>query len=185
MRLVTLVFVVLTPTGLLFSAEPKLEFNRDIRPILSDKCNRCHGPDAVAKKIPLRLDKEAIAKSDLGGRRAIVEGDPASSEMIHRITAEKKSMRMPPVYSGLTLTDHEIETLRTWIAQGAKWQQHWSFIPPVTPVIPAVKNAAWVRNPVDAFVAERLEREGLSPSPEASRETLLRRVTLDLTGVPP
>src|SRR3954471_21977432 len=130
MRPVTLVFVVLTSSSLLLSAEPKLEFNRDIRPILSDKCNRCHGPDAVAKKIPLRLDREAVAKSDLGGRRAIVEGDPASSEMIRRITAEKKAVRMPPAYSGLTLSDRDIETLRTWIAQGAKWQQHWSFIPP-------------------------------------------------------
>src|SRR3978361_374681 len=111
-----------------FCAEAPLEFNRDIRPILSDKCNRCHGPDAAAKKIPLRLDREAIAKSDLGGRRAIVEGDPAASEMIRRITAEKKAVRMPPAYSGLTLTEREIETLRTWIAQGAKWQQHWAFI---------------------------------------------------------
>ena len=104
--------------------------------------------------------------------------------MIRRITAENKAIKMPPVYSGLSLTDREIETLRTWIAQGAKWQRHWSFLAPVMPVVPEVKNAAWVRNPIDAFVAERLDREGLTPSPEASRETLLRRVSLDLTGVP-
>ncbi len=184
MRSFTLALAFLVPAGSVFGAERPLEFNRDIRPILSDKCNRCHGPDSAAKKIPLRLDREAAAKSDLGGRRAIVEGDPAASEMIRRITAEKKAVRMPPVYSGLSLTDREIETLRTWIAQGAKWQQHWSFLPPVVPAIPPVKNPAWIRNPIDAFVAERLDREGLPPSPEASKETLLRRVSLDLTGVP-
>ena len=182
MRSFTPALAFLVSAASAFGADRPLEFNRDIRPILSDKCNRCHGPDAAAKKIPLRLDREAAAKSDLGGRRAIVEGDPASSEMIHRITAEKKAVKMPPVYSGLSLTDREIETLRTWIAQGAKWQQHWSFLPPVTPAIPPVKNMAWTRNPIDAFVAERLDREGLSPSPEASKETLLRRVSLDLTG---
>ena len=184
MRSLTLALAFVLPAGSVFSADRPLEFNRDIRPILSDKCNRCHGPDAVAKKIPLRLDREAIAKSDLGGRRAIVEGEPAASEMIRRITAEKKAIKMPPVYSGLSLTDKEIETLRTWIAQGAKWQQHWAFLPPVTPASPQVKNPAWIRNPIDAFVAEQLDREGLGPSPEASKETLLRRVSLDLTGVP-
>ncbi|MEO8128179.1 MAG: DUF1549 domain-containing protein, partial [Bryobacteraceae bacterium] len=184
MRPLTLALAFLSCSASVFGVDRPLEFNRDIRPILSDKCNRCHGPDATAKKIPLRLDREAIAKSDLGGRHAIVEGDPAASEIIRRITADKKSIKMPPVYSGLSLTDHEIETLRTWIAQGAKWQQHWSFLPPVKPAIPQVKNAAWVRSPIDAFVAERLEREEMTPSPEASKETLLRRVSLDLTGVP-
>src|SRR5215469_16724614 len=143
------------------------EFNRDIRPILSDKCYNCHGADAVAKKIPLRLDSEAAAKADLGGRRAIVEGDPGSSEMIQRITSENKAKRMPPAYSGLKLSESEIAALREWVAQGAKWQKHWAFIPPVRPAEPAVKNASWVRNPIDAFVLARLEREGLSPSPEA------------------
>src|SRR5947209_3301562 len=103
MRRLIYALVFVAPAA--FPAEAPLEFNRDIRPILSDKCNRCHGPDAAAKKIPLRLDREAVAKSDLGGRRAIVEGDPASSEMIRRITAEKKAVRMPPAYSGLTLSD--------------------------------------------------------------------------------
>src|SRR5438874_9468982 len=92
-----------------------VEFNRDVRPILSDKCFSCHGADAVAKKIPLRLDSEAAAKADLGGRRAVVEGDPASSQMIRRITAENKAQRMPPVYSGLKLSEAEIATLRDWV----------------------------------------------------------------------
>jgi hypothetical protein len=177
--------LLFTPASLLWAGEQTVQFNRDIRPILSDKCLSCHGTDAVAKRIPLRLDSEAAAKADLGGRRAIVEGDPVASQLIKRVTAENKAMRMPPVYSGLKLTDGEIETLRAWIAQGAGWQKHWAFIPPVRAELPAVKTSGWVRNPIDAFVAARLEREGLAPSPEAGRETLLRRVSLDLTGLPP
>ncbi len=169
----------------LYSAQRTIEFNRDVRPILSDKCYSCHGTDAANKKIPLRLDSEAAAKADLGGRHAIVDGDPASSQLILRITSENKSTRMPPVYSGMKLTEAEIATLRDWVAQGAKWQKHWAFIPPVRPALPALKNSAWPRNPIDAFVAARLDREGLAPAPEAGPETLLRRVTLDLTGLPP
>src|SRR5262249_4663532 len=111
-------------------------------------------------------------------------GDPETSELVKRITAPQPR-RMPPSYSGLSLTEREVETLRTWVAQGAKWQQHWSFIPPVRPELPVVRNTGWVNNPIDRFVLERLEREGLSPSPDASREILLRRVSLDLTGLPP
>ena len=167
------------------AADRPVEFNRDIRPILSDKCFLCHGPDAKTKNIPLRLDVETTAKADLGGRRAIVEGNPAQSTLIHRVTAEKPALRMPPVHTGLKLTDAEMAKLRAWIEQGAKWQQHWSFIPPKRSDLPKVQNAAWVRNPIDAFVLERLEREGLKPTEEASKETLLRRVSLDLTGLPP
>jgi len=180
MRAFALTLTLLSPA--LYGA---VEFNRDVRPILADKCYNCHATDAAAKKIPLRLDSEAAAKADLGGRRAIVEGDPGASQMIRRITSENKAQRMPPVYSGLKLTAAEIETLRQWVAEGAKWQKHWSFIPPVRPPLPAVKNAAWPRNPIDAFVLQKLERERLQPSPEAGRETLLRRVSLDLTGLPP
>src|SRR2546423_2934723 len=150
-----------------WSAVPPIEFNRDVRPILSDKCWTCHGPDAVAKKIPLRLDSEAAA------RRVIDSG-----ALVKRITAEP-ARRMPPAYSGLALTDREIETLREWVAQGGQWQKHWSFIPPVRPAVPPGANA------IDWFVRERLRREGLSPAPEATRDVLLRRVSLDLTGLPP
>src|SRR4051794_4602263 len=101
------------------SAGRLVEYNRDVRPILSDKCFACHGPDAAAKKIPFRLDREAAAKADLGGHRAIAEGDASASTLVQRITAEKPALRMPPVYSGLKLTDAEIETLKTWIEQGA------------------------------------------------------------------
>jgi hypothetical protein len=184
-RSIGLVFL-LGSVPLLCGAERTIEFNRDVRPILTEKCYACHGADAVAKKIPLRLDSEAAAKADLGGgRHAVVDGDTAASLMVQRITAENKGMRMPPVYSGVKLTDSEIDTLRTWIAQGAKWQKHWAFIPPVRPELPAVKTPGWVRNPIDAFILARLEREGLTPSPQASKETLLRRVSLDLTGLPP
>ena len=162
-----------------------VDFNRDIRPILSDKCFSCHGPDAVAKKIPLRLDSEAAAKADLGGRRAIVEGDPDASTVVKRITAEKPAMRMPPVYSGLKLTELEIQTIQEWIRQGAKWQKHWAFIPPVRRPLPAVSDAGWAKTPIDNFVLQHLDGAGLKPSPEASREALIRRVSLDLTGLPP
>ncbi len=150
------------------AAAAGLEFNRDVRPILSDKCYLCHGPDAAAKGVPVRLDLEADA------RRVIDRG-----EVVRRITAEDPARRMPPVWSGLKLEPREIETLREWIAQGAKWQKHWSFLPPVRRQVPPG------RHPIDYFVGERLKREGLAPSPEAPRETLLRRVSLDLTGLPP
>ncbi len=185
MRSFGFALILFAPASLIFGAERTFEFNRDVRPILADKCYSCHGADAVAKKIPLRLDSETAAKADLGGRRAIVEGDPVASQLVQRITAENKGKRMPPVYSGLKLTDNEIETLRTWVAQGAKWQKHWAFITPERPHLPAAKTSGWVRNPIDAFVLARLEREGLTPSPEATKETLLRRVSLDLTGLPP
>ncbi len=162
-----------------------VEFNRDIRPILSDKCYTCHGPDKANRKSLLRFDNEAGAMADLGGHFAIVPGDPAKSEMVRRITAENKALRMPPVYSGVKLSDREIELIRDWIAQGAKWEKHWSFIPPKRPELPQVSDSKWVRNPIDAFVLARLDREGLKPSPEAERAVLLRRVALDLTGIPP
>ncbi len=158
-----------------------VEFNRDVRPIFSDKCYVCHGPDAAAKHVPFRLDSETAAKADLGGgKHAIVEGDADASELVKRITAVKPGMRMPPVASGLTLSAGEIATLREWVSEGAKWQKHWSFIPPVRPEIP-IKNVA----PLDAFVLQKLQREGLKPSAEANRETLIRRVSLDLTGLAP
>ncbi|MBK5293356.1 MAG: DUF1553 domain-containing protein [Acidobacteriia bacterium] len=166
-------------------AQRRVEFNRDVRPILSDKCFLCHGPDAVNRKIPLRLDSEAAAKADLGNRRAIVEGNPKLSGLMHRITAEKTAVRMPPAYSGLKLSPEEVETLRTWIAQGARWEKHWAFNPPRRAEPPAVKQRGWVRNPIDAFILARLERAALAPSSEAAKETLLRRVSLDLTGVAP
>ena len=150
-----------------FQARP-IDFNRDIRPILSDKCFACHGPDATTKKIKLRLDSEAAATADLGrGRRAVVPGDIENSQLVRRITAADEAMRMPPADSGHKLTDAEIRLLTEWIRQGAKWQQHWAFVPPVKPSLPQVQNKSWPKNEIDYFVLARLEREGLQPSPEA------------------
>ena len=166
-----------------------IEFNRDIRPILSDKCFQCHGP--ASQQATLRLDLEDGARHALsGGRFAIVPGDPANSQMIKRITATNPAIRMPRAQGGAAagepLSERQIALLTRWIEQGATWQKHWSFIPPKRPELPKVlKDAKWVRNPIDAFVLERLEREGLKPSAEADRTTLLRRVSLDLTGLPP
>src|SRR5579862_4672934 len=175
---------LLTAALPLFGAS--IEFNRDVRPILSDKCYTCHGPDAKSKNVPFRLDSEAAAKAELsGGKHAIVDGDPASSELIRRVTSEKPAQRMPPAFTGVKLTDAEVETLKQWIAQGAKWQKHWSLIPPVRAALPDVKDTAWPRNPIDRFVLHHLDQEGLQPSAEASKETLIRRVSLDLTGLPP
>jgi len=166
-----------------------IEFNRDIRPILSDKCFQCHGP--ALQMATLRFDLEDGAKHALsGGRFAIVPGDPANSQLLKRITATNPAVRMPRSQGGAgagePLTEREIALLSRWIEQGAKWQKHWSFIPPKRPELPkGLKDPKWVRNPIDAFVLERLEREGLKPSVEADRATLLRRVSLDLTGLPP
>lgn len=151
-----------------------IEFNRDVRAILSDNCFQCHGPDAKAKKIPLRLDIEAEAKA-----KVIIPGKPDESELIKRVTSESKAKKMPPVYTGHSLSQKQIEILRQWIADGAQWQAHWAFIPPKKATVSTGANA------IDYFVRARLEKEGLKPSPEASRETLLRRVSFDLTGLPP
>ena len=157
----------------------KVEFNRDIRPILSDTCYTCHGPAKSTRKADLRLDTEA------GLFGVVVPGKLRESELWQRITAAQSSKHMPPPKSGRKLTARQVELIRRWIEQGAKWQNHWAFISPQRPALPPVKDTAWPRNPIDHFVLARLEREGLRPAPEASRETLIRRVTLDLTGLPP
>ena len=163
-----------------------VEFNRDIRPILSDKCYTCHGPDESKRKSKLRLDTEAGAKSDLGGHFAIAPGNASNSELIRRVTSTDLARRMPPSYAGAArLTDREIDLLTRWVAQGAKWQKHWSFLPPVRPALPQIRDRNWPKSAIDHFVIARLEREGLKPSPEADRRTLLRRVSFDLTGLPP
>ena len=146
-----------------------VEFNRDIRPILSDRCYACHGPDRQAE--------EQIAARYGGWRQERTRRpfrycarDAAGSEMIRRVTSSDMARRMPPAYSGAArLTDREIGLLTRWIAQGAPWQKHWSFIPPVRPALPAVHEPGWPKNPIDDFVLARLEREGLKPSAEADR----------------
>ena len=169
------------------STPATVEFNRDIRPILSDRCFACHGPDEANRKTALRFDTEEGAFTELaGGSFAIVRGEPEKSGMLRRITSDNEAVRMPPAYLGHDkLSDREIDLIRRWIEQGARWQKHWSFVPPKRPQLPRVKRQDWPRNPIDSFILRRLEREGLSPSPEADQVTLIRRVTLDLTGLPP
>ncbi len=163
-----------------------VDFNFEVRPILSDKCFRCHGPDARERKAGLRLDtKEGAFGESESGLRAIVPGKPDESELVARITSADESERMPPKSLGRTLTAAEIDILKRWVAQGAEWQPHWSFRPPAAAPVPAVKHADWPRNAIDRFVLARLEAEGRSPAPEADRERLIRRVTFDLTGLPP
>ncbi len=164
------------------SGQEKLTFNRDIRPILSNACFACHGFDAKERKAGLRLDTPEGATADLGGYAAIVPGDPAKSEAWLRILSNDKDEVMPPSDFHKTLTAEEKETIRRWIEQGGEYQQHWSFVVAEKPAVPAVADAT---NPIDAFLQNRLEKEGLSPAGEASKETLIRRVTLDLTGLPP
>ncbi|MFN3322750.1 MAG: DUF1553 domain-containing protein [Bryobacteraceae bacterium] len=163
------------------------EFNRDIRPILSDRCFACHGPDAGNRAAGLRLDIEEAAKSPLPSKRiAIIPGDPERSELLRRVASDNRAVRMPPAYAGHDkLSDSEIALLGRWIERGAAWQKHWSFLPPKRAPLAVPLDHAWVRNPIDSYVLDRLQREGLQPSPEADRATLLRRVTLDLTGLPP
>ena len=177
-------------TTTLGAAEPPLprqvEFNRDIRPILSDTCFQCHGPDQAKRKAGLRLDLETSAKAAVDGHFAIVPGQPARSELIRRVTTGDAKDRMPPVEAGRQLTPHQIELLRRWIEQGAQWQAHWSLIAPQRPAVPRLGGQqSAITNPIDNFILTRLAAEGLQPSPEADRATLLRRVSLDLTGLPP
>jgi hypothetical protein len=164
----------------------KVDFNFQVRPILSDKCFKCHGPDTGNRKAGLRLDtKDGAFGESESGAVAVVPGKVGESELYRRITAADETERMPPRSLGRTLSPAEIDVLRRWIEQGAEWQSHWSFRPPAAPTAPEVRRTAWPRNPIDRFVLARIEAEGRTPSPEADKERLVRRVTFDLTGLPP
>jgi hypothetical protein len=161
-------------------------YNRDIRPILSENCFPCHGADSAARKANLRLDRlddAILPRKD--SQPAIVPGKPQESAVVSRITATDPDDIMPPTKTHKVLTADQKELLKQWIAGGAKYQAHWSLIAPTRPKLPEVQNRRWVRNPIDAFILARLEKEGLTPAPEADRRTLARRVCLDLTGLPP
>jgi hypothetical protein len=190
-RLVPVPFVILVAAASLATAAEerlpeRVEFNRDIRPILSNICFQCHGPDQAQRKADLRLDTEVGATSDLGdGRHAIVAGKPEQSELIRRIISTDPDSMMPPRDFERRLSPGQIKLLTRWIEQGAKWEKHWSFVKPVKATPPVVEKSAWARTPVDVFVLARLEREELGNSEEADRQTLLRRLSFDLTGLPP
>jgi hypothetical protein len=159
-----------------------VDFNRDIRPILNQNCSSCHGGVRQKSGVSFSFREEALGKGK-SGRPTIVPGDPDGSELIKRVTSQDPETRMP--FHASALSSEQISLLRRWIKEGAKWSDYWAFVPPQPRSLPAVKNGAWIRQPLDRFILARLERESLQPSPEADRASLLRRVSLDLTGLPP
>lgn len=185
---VAALFFVCRPLAAATSPEnsgAKIDFGRDELPILSDKCFQCHGPDVSSRKAGLRLDEQKGALKDLGGYRAVEPAHSEKSELWKRIVAEDPDDLMPPSDSKKSLTTMQIEMLRRWIAQGAQWGEHWAFVPPKVTPVPRVEVAGWARNPIDAFVAAQHQNLGVPHAPAAAKKTLVRRVTLDLTGLPP
>ena len=182
--LLVLVISCLAPCA---RAEPPVDFNRDIRSILANTCFACHGPDASERQAGLRLDTRDGARSaSESGGFAVVPGDLEASQLYLRVTSDDESVRMPPAESGKTLSPREVQLLTDWIAQGAKYSTHWSYLKPVRPELPKLtEHPAWPKNETDHFILARLIQEGLRPSPEADRYALIRRVSLDLTGLPP
>ncbi len=168
------------------AADPSIDFNRDIRPILSDRCFACHGPDDKTQEAGLRLDRREAATSELdSGSTAIVPGKPSASELIARVTSTDPDVVMPPPHIGKPVTASEAAFLERWIAEGAEYRGHWAFERVERPAIPDVKDRAWPKTPIDRFILASLEAEGLPRNPEADRATLARRLALDLTGLPP
>ncbi len=166
----------------------KIDFNFHVRPILSDRCYKCHGPDENARKANLRLDIEegAFAMVDPAEKRyAIVPGDLGKSHLFDRVSSKNPELMMPPPDSKLSVSEREIEILKRWIEQGAQWKPHWAFIPPEEPPIPKVSDQSWPGSTIDHFILARLEQEGLTPSTRATREKLIRRLSFDLRGIPP
>ena len=163
----------------------EIQFNRDILPILADKCFACHGPDDSHRKADLRLDTREGALADLGGYAAVAPGAPGKSELLTRITTDDEDDLMPPPDTGKQLSADEKKQLHDWIAQGAEYEAHWAYIPPTRPVVPSVSDRAWPSGAIDRFILARIESVNLSPSPQADAATLARRLHFDLTGLPP
>ena len=170
----------------LSAASAKVSFKNDIRPILSNHCFRCHGPDEKERKANLRLDTFKGATKDNDGIKAIVAGNIDESELIYRISTEDPEESMPPKKAGEKLTPKQIELFKQWVREGGKYEKHWSYQKPIRPAVPKSQEPNdSIKNEIDAFLQEKLTKEGLRPSKEASKETLVRRVSLDLTGLPP
>lgn len=168
-----------------FAVADQVSYDRDIQPILSRACFQCHGPDETARKAKLRLDVKEAAFEKREHGAAIVARKPDESLIIQRITSANPDDRMPPARHGEPLTEQHIALIRKWIETGAAWSTHWAFTPPTRPAEPSVTNAAWISNSIDNFVLARLEKDGMQPSPEADRTTLIRRLYLDIIGLPP
>src|SRR5687768_879894 len=168
------------------AADGKLHYSRDIKPILSNNCFACHGPDEETRKAKLRLDtREGATAEGRGERHAVVPGDPSKSAIIERINTTDDLDIMPPVKTGKKLTAEQKDAVKKWIEQGAEYDQHWAYITPNRPAVPEVNEKAWPINNADRFVIKRLEEEKFAHSPEADRRTLLRRLSFDLIGLPP
>lgn len=185
LSLSALAVVVVCMEGSTADAMQTVDFNRDVRPILSNNCFHCHGPDPTDREADLRLDLRT-ATGDIHGAESVIDDKKlADSELLKRITSDDPDVRMPPPDSGKTLTAEQIKVLRAWVEQGAKYQKHWAFVVPQRPEVPSVKNQGWVRNPIDTFVLARLEQEGLEPSAPAAPNAQFRRLSLDIVGLPP
>ena len=171
------------------SLPKEVSYNFDIRPILSDKCYACHGPDANKRKADLRLDQPESAFAALKehpGAHALVAGKPELSELFLRVSTVDTESLMPPVASNLpALTPHEVALIKKWIEQGAKYEKHWAFTSPVKSALPGVNNKNWPQNEIDYFILQKIEQKGMKPNEEADKERLLKRISLDLTGLPP
>ena len=185
-----LLFCLLIFPALIFpaqssAAQDDVDFNRDVKPLLSSRCFLCHGPDETSRESGLRLDTADGATEDLGGYQAIVPGDLEASELIRRIASDDESEVMPPPEHGEPLSDKEKEIFKRWVAAGGNYAKHWSYVAPQRPVVPQVEPSDWPKNEIDHFILNRMKPQGLQPSPMADRYVLARRVSLDLTGLPP
>lgn len=186
MRLFALFLVVLLLASKLEAVAQQVDFNRDVRPILSNACFQCHGPDANTREAGLRLDQRAAAIAELdSGDTAIVPENAEASELLRRVLSEDEDLRMPPAEHGDALDSKQVEILNRWIEQGAHYAEHWAFVPAQRTDPPSPKTVKWGKNEIDRFVLKRLESKGLLPTREATKETLIRRVAFDLTGMPP
>jgi len=181
---VGLIWSLATPAPVL-AAQQRIDYDRQILPILSDNCYKCHGPDQKARKADLRLDRKDGAFRVKDGKAVIVPGKSGQSELVRRISSRDPQEMMPPPRSNRKLTPEQIELLKNWVNEGATWGVHWAFAPVKRPALPEVKDQSWCRNGIDQFVLARLEEEKMKPAPEANKAALLRRVSLDLTGLPP
>ena len=166
-------------------ADSPVDFNRQIRPLLADKCFACHGPDEGKRDSQLRLDTKEGALAEIDGRHAIVPGKPDESELIRRILSQDPDERMPPADSNKKLSPEEVELLRSWVAAGATWREHWAYRVPERKPVPSPPDSTSSHNPIDAFIRAGLAEQNLQPAPRADRPTLVRRLYLDLTGLPP